>query len=96
MSGENEEVKNIVALCSYLVKTYEEGFYTILPPIMAYMSGEDFDTEKINTTQAVMIDYRVDTSVMGQFAPLGDMLGVTNILDSLPRITKEQFYDLTT
>ena len=51
----------------------------------------------LSAVTACSIDLSTDVIIMGQFITINDiftMYGMSEYIDSIPRITKEQFYDL--
>ena len=87
VSGLGEE-KTLI--CSSAILAKSGGLIT--PPMFVFVTGDNIDYAKIDACTAIAVDLSITINLYGEMA-LQEMVG-TDIWATIPRITKEQFYDL--
>lgn len=82
------EGKNLI--CGSAILTKSDGL--IMPPMLAFASGNDIDYAKIDACTAIAVDLSIPINLYGEMS-LQEMLGA-DMWTAIPRLTKEQFYSL--
>jgi hypothetical protein len=91
----DEDLKWSLINSSYLVKISKEGYIYIYPALFAKY---DFD-ELYLYTNAIAIDFSASVAFNNETMTIKEMISRDNgypldVFDSIPRITKEEFYSL--
>jgi hypothetical protein len=86
-----EEKASLAGFAGLLCKVAPDGL--IATPIAALVSGDQIDPTKTSGMSAIMVDLSLEIYVFEQKMTIQEFLG-NELLDSIPRLTKEQFYDL--
>jgi hypothetical protein len=86
-----EEKTSLAGFAGLLCKVAPDGL--IATPIAALVSGDQVNPTKISGMSAIMVDLSLEIYVFGQKMTIQEFVG-NELLDSIPRLTKEQFYNL--
>lgn len=89
VSGLDEEIQMALSLFCSIVKSRSGNNWYISSPIAYYDYGAKPVALGVDTSSTFSIE-----GVTGTLYEFFEMLGVKDLVDSLPRLSKEQFYSL--
>ena len=88
---EDGEKSPLIVFACLLCKSEAEGVITT--PLSMLPSGDQLDLTEVSGISAIMVDFSLEIYVYEQKMTIQEFLG-KELLDSIPRLTKEQFYSL--
>lgn len=91
LSGLEQNIKGRLIMFAYLLRGNDSG---IIAPISFVLNGPDIDMSNIGEfVDMISIDFNMDIYMFGSNMKIKNMFD-ENIINIIPRITKEQFYSL--
>lgn len=110
VTGMNGQLKGLLCQMAYMgkvpqtIKVGSNTFKQGIAPISGYMTmvgsfdvGSEEFTQAINVITAISIDFSATINMQGQVLTIQEMFamyGVQSDIDTIPRLTEEEFYNL--